>query len=133
MSEYKVIQSKKLSHGYDKRYIVVDLEGNVLDNAQGYGYKSPQKAHAAYRYKTRDRSKDAEKAARDKMIRKWMKENKDFVKLMDQIAFEIAKGSWGPDDKFDAKLVKKLLKDSGYADLPFTPGQLLKCWENGTG
>lgn len=47
---------------------------------------------------------------------------------MDQISFEIAKGSWGPDDKFDAKLVKKLLKDSGL-DTDFTAGELLREWK----
>lgn len=47
---------------------------------------------------------------------------------MDQIAFEIMKGSWGPDDKFDAKLVGELLKNDGYSNLDFTPGELLRVW-----
>lgn len=44
----KVVESKTLSSRYDKRFVVVDEEtGNVLDDAQGYGYKSKQKAMAA--------------------------------------------------------------------------------------
>ena len=58
----KVVESKTLSGPYDRRFVVVDEEiGNVLDDAQGYGYKSKQKAMAAWSYKNRDKSKDAEK------------------------------------------------------------------------
>lgn len=36
----------------ERRYVVVDKEnGNVLDNAQGYGYKTIRNAYAAYAYK----------------------------------------------------------------------------------
>lgn len=47
---------------------------------------------------------------------------------MDAYAFEIAKGSWGSDDKFDAKFVKKMLKESGLTP-DFTAGELLKVWK----
>ena len=128
MKEYKVIESTKLSTEWEKRYVIIDSDGNIIDNAQGYGYKSIRNAHAAFHYKNRDKSKDAEKAKKKKLIRSWMKQHKGFVGFMDQIAFEIAKGSWGPDDKFDAKLVKKMLNDQGFTDLPFTPGELLREW-----
>lgn len=129
MAEIAAIFSRELSSGRDKRYVVIDKNTQeVLDDAQGYGYRSPQKAYAAYAYKHRDKSKDKEKAAKAKKIRSWMKEHKDFVKLMDQIAFEIAKGSWGPDDKFDAKLVKQLLKESDL-EPDFTAAELIRVWQ----
>ena len=59
-----------------------------------------------------------------------MKENKWFVGMMDQFAFEIAKGSWGPDDKFDAKFVRQMLKDNGLKP-DFTASELLKVWRKG--
>ena len=93
-------------------YIVSTATGEVLDDAQGYGYRTAQKAYSAYAYKTRDKSKDKEKAEKKKRIKQWMKEHKSFVRTMDHFAFEIAKGSWGPDDKFDAKLVKQMLADA---------------------
>jgi hypothetical protein len=113
----------------EKRYAVVDTEtGEVLDDAQGYGYKSIQKAYAGYGYKTRDKSKDAEKKAKEAKIRKWMKEHKEFVNMMEQFYFEIeCKGSWGPDDKFDSKFVKQMLKENDL-EPDFTPGELLKVW-----
>lgn len=42
------------SEGYKNPYIVVDTEtGEVLDDAQGYGYKTANKAYAAYFWKNR--------------------------------------------------------------------------------
>lgn len=127
-----VIKNDRLSHGYDTRYIVVDKEtGEILDDAQGYGYKSTQKAHAAWAYRHRDKSKDREKAAKTKHIRRWMKEHRGFVRLMDGIALEIAKGSWGPDEKFDAKFVRRLLKEHNL-NPGFTAGELLRVWQKGS-
>ena len=130
-SDYKAIPYKVTTHldavtynkepwddmpAYDScemRYCIVSTEtGEVLDDAQGYGYRTAQKAYSAYAYKTRDKSKDKEKAEKKKRIKQWMKEHKSFVRTMDHFAFEIAKGSWGPDDKFDAKLVKQMLADA---------------------
>jgi hypothetical protein len=49
----KVVVSASLSSSYDKRYAVVDdATGGVVDDAQGYGYKSRQNAHRAYSYKS---------------------------------------------------------------------------------
>lgn len=128
--DYKAVeyQSQTSSEFCQQRYCIVSTEtGEILDDAQGYGYKTIQKAYAAYAYKTRDRSKDKEKADRDRHIRKWMKENRSFVRMMDTFAFEIAKGSWGPDDVFDAKFVKRMLDDNDLHP-DFTAGQLLRVW-----
>ena len=115
----------------ETRFRIVSAEtGEVLDDAQGYGYKTAQKAYAAYAYKTRDRSKDKEKHAKGKHIRQWMKEHTIFLQAMDDTAFEIAKGSWGPDEKFDAKQVKGMLKSFGL-EPDFTAGELLKIWRKG--
>lgn len=114
---------------FEMRFRIVSTEtGAVLDDAQGFGYKTAQKAYAAYTYKNRDKSKDAEKRAKEKEIKQWMKENKSFVNLMDCLAFEIAKGSWGPDDKFDAKFVKTMLKENELSP-DFTAGELLRVWK----
>lgn len=111
------------------RYQIVDIAtGRILDDAQGYGYKTAQKAYAAYGYKHRDKSKDKERKELDKKVLAWLKEHSDFHGLMDQIAFEIMKGSWGPDDKFDAKLVRQMLKDNNLA-IDFKVTDLLRVWQ----
>ena len=115
---------------YEIRYYIVSTDtGEVLDDAQGYGYKTAQKAYSAYAYKTRDRSKDKERFKKKKHIKNWMKEHKSFVNLMDECAFDIAKGSMAPDDKFDAKFVKDLLKENNLHP-DFTANELLKVWRN---
>ncbi|MCD8083215.1 MAG: hypothetical protein LUE86_06880 [Clostridiales bacterium] len=49
---YRVEKSESLSKCCEPRYVLVDAKtGEVLDDAQGYGYKSVEKAHAAYAYK----------------------------------------------------------------------------------
>ncbi len=75
----------------------------------------------------RDKSKDKEHLARKRHIEQWMEQNKSFVKLMDSYAFEIAKGTMAPDDKFDAKFVRKLLREESL-EPDFTAGELLKIW-----
>ena len=125
MANITVIESTSLSSKYDKRYIVIDKDtGEVLDDTQGHGYKNVRGA-----YKNRDKSKDKEKAEKRKHIRQWMKEHRSFVNLIDGLAFEIAKGSWSSDERFDAKFVKKLLKENDL-EVDFTPGELLKVWQN---
>ena len=130
MANVLVIKSEVLSAEYDIRYVVVDKDsGEILDDAQGYGYKTARGAHAAWSYKTRDKSKDKAKEQKRKQIRSWMKHHKGFVEAMDTYAFEIAKGSWGPEEKFDAKFVKRMLEENNLSP-DFTAGELLKVWKS---
>ena len=74
----------------------------VLDNAQGYGYKTKQKAMAAWNYKNRDTSKDSAKREKERKVKDWMKHHKGFVNTMERYCFEIEyKRSWASEDKFD--------------------------------
>ena len=119
-----VIEAENLSSDYDKRYVVIDKDtGEVLDDAQGYGYRSVQKAYAAYAYKNRDKSKDAEKQARKRHILKWLKEHKEFDGLMEAVAFDCVKCG----EPFSAAVVKGMLKDNNL-NPDFTAGELLRTW-----
>ena len=87
IQEYKAIQYRVTTHHkeiidkdepwnnvpahdtFEMRYCIVSTEtGEVLDDAQGYGYRTAQKAYSAYAYKTRDKTKDKEKLAKKKRI-----------------------------------------------------------------
>lgn len=126
---YKAIPAPHLSDKYDPRFVVIDAEtGEILDDAQGYGYKSLQKAYAGYAYKTRDKSKDVAKREIWQRVRKWCCEHQSFVEQLQDISFRIEKGSCGPDVKLDAKTLAALFKDAGHTDLPFTPGEFLRYW-----
>lgn len=111
-----MVKSESLSKPYEWKFVVVDVDtGEVLDNAQGYGYKTKQKAMAVWNYKTMDRSKDAAKKAKEKLIKDWMRHHKGFVDTMGQYCLEIeCKRSLGPDDKFDTKFVKQMLNGIGW-------------------
>lgn len=48
MNHFRIVKSFKLPD----RFIIIDNHtGKVLDDAQGYGYKTPQKAYACWKYK----------------------------------------------------------------------------------
>lgn len=55
----------------------------------------------------RIRRRISKKENAEKRVLQWMEEHKDFVSLMDQLAFEIAKGSWGPNEQFNAAFVRR--------------------------
>lgn len=123
---YKAVLSEELSKYNDKRYVIVDIEsGRILDNAQGHGYKSPQKAYAGYAYKKRDKSKDKEKQEKEKRIKKWLRENREFTSQLDSQAYYAMKD---PAVKFDLNFVKKLLKEQNL-EPEFTASEILKIWK----
>lgn len=114
----------------EPRYRIISTEtGEILDDAQGYGYRTAQKAYAGYSYKTRSKTDRKRRQTKTRHIEHWLDQHRDFLDLMDETAFEIAKGSWGPDDRFDAKLVRQLFKDNDL-EPDFTAGELLRVWRN---
>lgn len=135
MTKYKAVPFDPKSRtavcktGRVDRWCIINEEtGEVVDNAQGYGYRTPQKAYAGWGYKSRDKSKDLEKAITSRKAKAWLKEHKNFFESMDTIAFEIAKGSWGPNEKFNAALVARMLKEHDL-EAPVTAGELIRAWE----
>lgn len=53
---YRAVAYQPNKNSFETRYhIVSTATGKVLDDAHGYGYKTAQKAHAAYTYKKRNR------------------------------------------------------------------------------
>ena len=47
----KAVLNPSLSCNGEDRWVIIDEQtGEILDDAQGYGYKSAQKAHAGYAY-----------------------------------------------------------------------------------
>ena len=101
--------------------------GEILDDAQGYGYRTAQGAYKAYFYKNRDKSKDAEKEAENNRIIKWMREHKYFVRAMGNVAVKIQMGKYAPDDRFDAELVQELLDEYDLHPV-FSASALLRVW-----
>ena len=78
-------------------------------------------------YITKIETRKKTKKPKSQHIRAWTKENPKFVRIMNDTAFEIAKGSWKPNDKFNVKLVKEMLEDCGLT-VDFTAAELLQEW-----
>lgn len=130
MREVAAVYNKTLSHGYDKRYVIVDKEtGEILDDAQGYGYKSPQNAHAAWSYKNRSKEEREEWKKKKRHIVQWLDEHPNIVIGLAELELDIAKGQEGPDAEFNIPLLKRAFKDSEI-DIDFEIKDFLKVWRD---
>ena len=108
------------SEGYKNPYIIVDTEtGEVLDDAQGYGYKTVKKAYAAYFWKNRTPEQKKQYEQLTKNIKKWLKHHKNFTNLLDVYAMEI-------ETEINTKLIKELIEIQGITDFPCTPREFIK-------
>lgn len=75
MSNFKVIEKLYPSRGGrwpDPRWIIVDVNDKLLDDASGYGYKTKQNALKAGWYKFQDGKNKIDE------IKSWWKQNKAF-------------------------------------------------------
>ena len=115
---------------YETRFRIVSEEtGEVLDDANGYGYKTIKKAYSAYYYKTMDKNKKKEYLDKKEHIKQWLREHKGFCNALNEYSFEITKGSWSPEAKVDEKLVKWVLEQ--YKLEPdFSASELLKVFQS---
>lgn len=76
------------------RYIVVSAStGEILDDAQGYGYRSRQKAHAAWAYK----HPTGEQSHNRKLNKLFMKQHKEFVNMWSDYLFDCLKNGEKPE------------------------------------
>lgn len=110
MSSWKAVKSDALSEQYFPRFIVIDAEsGKVLDDAQGYGYKTAQKAIVAFKWK-HDKKVQAWRKKKKK-IKKWLEENPEFDNELEGMLFQTQKAAYqGFDDaKLDVEDIQWLL------------------------
>lgn len=115
--------------GYSNRYCVVDTDtGEIIDDAQGYGYKTEEKAMAAYKWKNMDRNAKKQYFSKLEDIKKFMDEN---PKLKRKI--ELHKQScmlyYEPMDKED---IENIFKTNGFSfkDLSFNANDISKYWKH---
>jgi len=104
------------------RYRVVDaITGKVLDDAQGYGYKSAQKAHAAWNFKRNGGYSQSVITAG-----KWLENHPAIIKEFEMICEINLKE---PDFKgITIDSFRKVLENES---ISFTAADLKKAWEKG--
>ena len=85
----------------ETRYRIVDVEtGEILDDAQGYGYKTARKAYAGYGYKNKNHSKPT--------AERWLNKHSDLKEDLLDATFQLAK--YDENAKLDLDTIEDLLK-----------------------
>jgi hypothetical protein len=120
----KVVVSAWLSGSYDRRYVVVDeATGEVLDDAQGYGYKSAQNAHRAYSHKSMPPKKKRQREAVKRQVERWCAGHKEFMQHVDQAMLYALKDG----ENVTEADVRAILTEHGL-ELPFAVKDLMRHW-----
>lgn len=122
-SDFKIIKSDKLSYPWEERFVIVDAHtGALLNDAQGYGYKSKDAATAsALRKKDKPRPIPEKKAPR-KSITEWVKQH-PAVKSEFSSMKKYLKEHGGRLNKRD---VQELLCLAGEANAPFSVPEFIQ-------
>lgn len=124
----KAIKSEVLSSRRSERFVIVDTEtGEILDDAQGFGYKSAPKAYAAFNYKNKSDKEKLDQMEHYVKVFKWMISHKDVIRYFDDIEFYSVKypGEYEPVSIKDAQEIMKKY-DVNF----FKPKDLKYVWEH---
>lgn len=124
----KAIKSEVLSSRRSERYVIVDTEtGEILDDAQGFGYESAPKAYAAFNYKNKSDKEKLDQMEHYVKVFKWMISHKDVIRYFDDIEFYSVKypGEYEPVSIKDAQEIMKKY-DVNF----FKPKDLKYVWEH---
>ena len=123
-SAVRVVVSSSLSEGYDRRYVVVDAAtGEVIDDAQGYGYKTAPNAHRARAYKSMSPPKKQQRGAVKKGVRRWCEKHSESMADIERAMLYAMKDG----EEFTESDVTALLKDHCLQP-PFTVKELMRHW-----
>jgi carboxylesterase type B len=124
MSGVRVVASAALSSNFDKRYVVVDeATGEVVDDAQGYGYKSAQNAHRAHAYKSMPPKKKRQRDAAKRQVQRWCAQHPEFMQHVEQSMFYAMKDGQNVTEAD----VRAILAEHGL-ELPFWFKDLMRHW-----
>lgn len=129
LEKYAAVKSETLSEEKSPRYVIIDRwTGEVLDDNDGLGYTTIEKAYNCYEYLLNS----AEENYRRRRALSWLLNYADFDKKMLDIYLEIKNtGIWHGYRNFNKTLVEFLLSEYGYMDVDFQAQDLIKVWNKG--
>lgn len=97
----------------ETRYIVVDEEtGEVLDDAQGYGYKSAANAHRGYSYHKKPKKQQNAIKKSKKNAKKWLEKHPEVADSADDMFLRAEKD----DIKVTKRDFESMLEEFGVLD-----------------
>lgn len=120
----KVIRLEKTQDFYTEyRYIIIDSDtGEVFDDAQGFGYKTAQKAYAAFSWKKRSQDELVAIDALKHTVHDWCSSNSEIVKDIQYAMFEAIKNN----ARYSVEEIAQLIPEDAKHEMPFTVKDLLK-------
>ncbi len=79
----QVVLSEEMSGVNDPRYMIVDSYSyEIIDSCQGVGYRSKEKAMAAYFYQENQKDLEWQKEIKREFLCRWFQENYLFIALL---------------------------------------------------
>lgn len=105
------------------RYRVFDLEGNLVDDAQGYGYKSARNAHIGYSYKRQPEHQKTDKKLK-RLVRSWCHKHADVAASIEVYVFDTLKSGQTLTALEEKALFEGLT--AKMSDVPFTAADYFK-------
>lgn len=125
MSGVRVVASAVLSSDFDKRYVVVDeATGEIVDDAQGYGYRSAQNAQRAHAYKSMPPKKKRRRNAAKRQVQRWCAQHPEFMGHVEQSMFYAMKDG----QNLTEADVRAILAEHG-VELGFSVKDLMRHWK----
>ena len=123
---WTIIEDTNLSEDkYNKRYIIIDKEtGEILDNAQGYGYKSKQNAYKCYAYKLKHKNLKQHSRKTKQIVNNFINKHKSLFNQLEDILFHAAKDN----EKITDKQIKQFLTDNNI-ELPCTYNKFMRYFQ----
>lgn len=120
----KVVVSAALSDPFEKRYVVVDAAtGNIVDDAQGYGYKTAQNAHRAHAFKAMPPKIKRQRDAAQRQVRRWCVAHPEFMQHVESSMFYAVKEGLNLTEA-DVRVIL----DEHEVELPFSVKDLIRHW-----
>ena len=120
----KVVRTEKPAEfGAETRYVIIDSDtGEIFDDAQGYGYKTAQKAYAAFCWKKKTPEEHAEIEQKKQSVREWCKKHKSVVTDIEMIMFDSIKNG----EQYTLQEIEEVVPENLRSEMPFTIRELLK-------
>ncbi|WP_304684001.1 hypothetical protein [Ileibacterium valens] len=89
MNPYMAVLDQELSQSTDRRYVIIDpITNEILDDSQGFGYKSIQKAYEGFEYRCQSKTERDRQIQIRNRISQLLLERNGLSLQLEQLCFE---------------------------------------------
>ena len=107
----------------ETRYVIINSDtGEIFDDAQGYGYRTPQKAYAAFNWKKKSPEEHTEQELKKKEVQEWCRKYKSVVRQIEDILFISVKKRV----PYTTQEILEVIPEEAKSEMTFTIKELLK-------